>query len=86
MPGLIPIHSGEIFLDAVTDNSYFPDIQGVIPADVDCTHRSKMWGKAGREFNFTTTSRIVSEGKGRVLILLYDNRILYHSSFIFFPR
>lgn len=49
MPGLIPIHSGEIFLDAVTDNSYFPDIEGVIPADVDCTHRSKMWGKAGRE-------------------------------------
>lgn len=63
MPGLTQVQSEDSFLNAVTDKSYFPDIQGAIPAEVDCTYRMRrIWGKAGGGFNFTTTPWIVSEG------------------------
>ena len=69
MPGLTTIKSGDDFLDAMTENSYFPDIQGVIPLDVhlECTNKmNRIWGDAKGGYNFSTTPWIVSEGKPNI--------------------
>ena len=65
MPGLTTIKSGDDFLDAMTENSYFPDIQGVVPSDVqlECTNKmNRIWGDAKGGYNFPSTPWIVSEG------------------------